>query len=60
MSKRLTQSTDREIEEDVSELFLPESIEVIILEMTNVEAMCVYEDTWRENDLVDLQAYIGQ
>lgn len=40
--------------------FLPESIKVIILEMTNVKAKCVYEDTWREIDLVDLQAYIGQ
>ncbi|XP_071315182.1 piggyBac transposable element-derived protein 4-like [Trachinotus anak] len=40
-------------------LFLPESIEGIILEMTNLEGKRVFGDTWREIDLVDLQAYIG-
>ncbi|KAL3967747.1 aryl hydrocarbon receptor [Sarotherodon galilaeus] len=41
------------------QLFLPESIEEIILEMTNLEGKHVFGDTWREIDLVDLQAYIG-
>ncbi|XP_024151020.1 piggyBac transposable element-derived protein 4-like [Oryzias melastigma] len=41
------------------QLFLPESIEGIILEMTNLEGKRVFGDTWREIDLVDLQAYIG-
>ncbi len=41
------------------QLFLPESIEGIILEMTNLEGKRVFEDTWREIDLVDLQAYMG-
>lgn len=59
MSKPLTKNALIEIEEDISELFLPELIEVIRLEMTNVKAKCVYEDTWREIDLVDLQAYMG-
>lgn len=41
------------------QLFLPKSIEGIILEMTNLEGKRVFGDTWREIDLVDLQAYIG-
>ncbi|KAL3983487.1 M-phase phosphoprotein 8 [Sarotherodon galilaeus] len=41
------------------QLFLPESIEGIILEMTNLEGKRVFGETWREIDLVDLQAYIG-
>ncbi|KAL4008155.1 hypothetical protein ACER0C_002007 [Sarotherodon galilaeus] len=41
------------------QLFLPESIEGIILEMTNLEGKRVFGDTCREIDLVDLQAYIG-
>ncbi|XP_035772477.1 uncharacterized protein LOC102793740, partial [Neolamprologus brichardi] len=41
------------------QLFLPESIEGIILEMTNLEGKRVFGDTWREIDLVDLQAYKG-
>uniref|UniRef100_A0A3Q3L0N4 Nucleolin n=1 Tax=Mastacembelus armatus TaxID=205130 RepID=A0A3Q3L0N4_9TELE len=41
------------------QLFLPESIEGIIVEMTNLEGKRVFGDTWRKIDLVDLQAYIG-
>ncbi|CAJ1086606.1 piggyBac transposable element-derived protein 4-like [Xyrichtys novacula] len=41
------------------QLFLPESIEGIILDMTNLEGKRVFGDAWRELDLVDLQAYIG-
>lgn len=39
------------------QLFLPESIEGIILEMTNLEGKRVFGGTWSELDLVDLQAY---
>lgn len=42
-----------------SQLFLPEFIEGIILEMTNLKGKRVFGDTWREMDLVDLQAYRG-
>ena len=41
------------------QLLLPDSIERIIVEMTNLEGKCVFGDTWREIDLVDLHAYIG-
>lgn len=40
------------------ELFLPEFIEGIILEMTNLEEKRMFGDTWSELDLVDLQAYM--
>lgn len=40
------------------ELFLPEFIEGIILEMTNLEGKRMFGDTWSELDLVDLQAYM--
>uniref|UniRef100_A0A671XA56 PiggyBac transposable element-derived protein domain-containing protein n=1 Tax=Sparus aurata TaxID=8175 RepID=A0A671XA56_SPAAU len=41
------------------QLFLPASIEEIILEMTNLEGKRVFGDTWRALDQVDLQAYMG-
>lgn len=41
------------------QLFLPESIKGIILEMTNLQGKRVFGDTWREIDLVDLQAYVS-
>ncbi|XP_047460931.1 piggyBac transposable element-derived protein 4-like [Mugil cephalus] len=41
------------------QLFLPVSIEGIILQMTNLKGKRVFGDTWKEIDLVDLQAYIG-
>ncbi|XP_061085791.1 oocyte zinc finger protein XlCOF6-like [Conger conger] len=37
------------------QLFLPESIEGIILEMTNLEGKHVFGDTWREIDLDKLE-----
>lgn len=40
------------------QLFLPESTEGIILEMTNLEGKRVFGDTWREIDLVDLQGLL--
>ncbi|KAG7470514.1 hypothetical protein MATL_G00114660 [Megalops atlanticus] len=41
------------------QLFLPESIEGIILDMTNLEGRRVFGDTWSALDQVDLQAYVG-
>ncbi|XP_068164525.1 piggyBac transposable element-derived protein 4-like isoform X2 [Antennarius striatus] len=40
-------------------LFLPDTIEGIILEMTNLEGKRVFGDTWKEIDQVELQAYVG-
>ena len=41
------------------QLFLPESIVRIILEMTNLEGRRVYVDTWKVLDQEDLTAYMG-
>lgn len=41
------------------QLFLPESIVEIILEMTNLEGRRVFMDTWKALDQVDHQVYMG-
>lgn len=41
------------------QLFLPESIERIVLDMTNLEGRRVFGDTWKELDQADLHAYMG-
>ena len=41
------------------QLFSPESIVKIILEMTNLEGRRVYVDTWKVLDQEDLTAYMG-
>lgn len=41
------------------QIFLPESIEGIILEMTNLEGKRAFGDTWTDLDLEELQAYMG-
>ncbi|XP_035768532.1 piggyBac transposable element-derived protein 4-like [Neolamprologus brichardi] len=40
-------------------LFLPKSIEEVILNMTNKEGRRVYGNKWRKMDPIDLQAYVG-
>ena len=42
------------------QLFLPESMEGIVLDMTNLGGKCVFGDTWRELDQVDLQESINK
>lgn len=51
-------ATSRVDDKSIFQLFLPESTEGIKLEMTNLEGKHVFGDTWREVDLVDLQAYV--
>ncbi|KAM4613310.1 piggyBac transposable element-derived protein 4-like [Polymixia lowei] len=40
-------------------LFLPKSIEKIILDMTNLKGRCVFGERWKELDQAALQAYMG-
>ena len=40
-------------------LFLPKSIEEVVLNMTNKEGKRVYGNKWRKMDPMDLQAYVG-
>lgn len=41
------------------ELFIPDSIQNIILNCTNLEGRCVFGEKWKEMDQTHLQAYFG-
>ncbi|XP_071268197.1 piggyBac transposable element-derived protein 4-like [Salvelinus alpinus] len=41
------------------ELFLKETIETTVINMTNLEGRRVYKDNWNEVDRTDIQAYMG-
>ncbi|XP_016092566.1 piggyBac transposable element-derived protein 4-like [Sinocyclocheilus grahami] len=41
------------------ELFFPDDIRQILIEMTNLEGKCVFGDTWKNLDWTDLQAFLG-
>ncbi len=40
-------------------MYLNVSVENYILEVTHLEGRRVYEDSWKDFDMTDLQAYIG-
>ncbi|XP_059401128.1 piggyBac transposable element-derived protein 4-like [Carassius carassius] len=41
------------------ELFFPDDIKQILIEMTNLEGKRVFRDTWKDLDWTDLQAFFG-
>ncbi|KAJ8409884.1 hypothetical protein AAFF_G00209250 [Aldrovandia affinis] len=41
------------------ELFIPESIQKILIDMTNMEGRRVFKDNWKMIDKTDLDAYLG-
>ena len=41
------------------ELLIPDSIQIIILDMTNLEGRLVFSDQWKEMDIMHLHAYFG-
>uniref|UniRef100_A0A672L2B3 PiggyBac transposable element-derived protein domain-containing protein n=1 Tax=Sinocyclocheilus grahami TaxID=75366 RepID=A0A672L2B3_SINGR len=41
------------------ELFFPDDIKPILIEMTNLEGKRVFRDTWKDLDWTDLQAFFG-
>lgn len=41
------------------ELFLTESIETIVINMTNLEGKRIYKDNWKEVTQTDIKAYVG-
>ncbi|XP_016384135.1 uncharacterized protein LOC107720816 [Sinocyclocheilus rhinocerous] len=41
------------------ELFFPDNIKQILIEMTNLEGKCVFGDTWKNLDWTELQAFLG-
>ncbi len=41
------------------ELFFPDDIKQILIEMTNLEGKHVFGDTWKDLDWTDFQAFIG-
>ena len=41
------------------DLLLIESIQMILINMTNLEGRRIYKDSWKEVDKTDIQAYVG-
>ncbi|XP_052463478.1 piggyBac transposable element-derived protein 4-like [Carassius gibelio] len=41
------------------ELFFPDDIKQILIEMTNLEGKRVFRDTWKDLDWTDMQAFFG-
>ena len=42
-----------------NELFIPDTIQIIILDCANLDGMCVFEERWKEMDQTHLHAYFG-
>ena len=38
---------------------IPDSVQKMILDMTNFEGRCVFGDQWKEIDIMHLHAYFG-